>query len=135
MESANVTAPWAKLLILRWVNAFNARDLDGVLSCLHPDVDFRPLKLMGLNGPYRGHDGVRNWFTRLGDLHYAHCIDLSDVRSANKGQLLAIGDLSVAGHGAVAPFCALHRIGDELIIAARHYFGNPDRVAHLDLVS
>ncbi len=120
---------------MRWVNAFNARDLDGMLSCLHPDVDFRPLKLTGLDGAYRGHDGVRSWLAELNALRYAHSIDLSDVRGASGGKLLAIGDLSVWGQDALVPFCALHQVREELIVAARHYLSEPDRVARLGLVS
>jgi hypothetical protein len=29
-------------IVSRWVKAFNARDLDGMLACLAEDVDFTP---------------------------------------------------------------------------------------------
>src|SRR4051794_22458353 len=69
LESAGASALGAKALVLRWVNAFNARNLDALLSCLHPEVDFHPLKLLGVDRSYRGHDGVRTWFGRLDALH------------------------------------------------------------------
>ena len=43
-----------------WFDAFNARDLDGMLMLLHPRVDFHPVKLGGLVGPCRGHEGVED---------------------------------------------------------------------------
>ena len=41
---------------------FNARDLDGVLALMHVDVDW-PNGWEG--GRVRGHDGVRQYWTRL----------------------------------------------------------------------
>ena len=51
-----------KLAFLRRVyERFNARDIDGVLACLHPDVQWAN----GQDGGYvRGHDGVRRYWTR-----------------------------------------------------------------------
>lgn len=41
--------------------AFNARDIDGALAAMHPDVDW-PNGLEG--GRVRGHDAVREYWTR-----------------------------------------------------------------------
>jgi len=41
--------------------AFNARDLDAVLAALHADVDWPNA---GEGGRVRGHDGVRDYWTR-----------------------------------------------------------------------
>jgi len=51
-----------KLAFLRRVyERFNARDIDGVLACLHPDVQWAN----GQDGGYvHGHDGVRRYWTR-----------------------------------------------------------------------
>jgi hypothetical protein len=121
--------------VLRWVNAFNARDLDGVLSCFHPDADFHPLKMMGINSSYRGHDGVRRWFDKLDDLRYEHRIDLSEIRDASESQLLAIGALRVGEYDSVAPFCAFHRIEGELIVAARHHCCDGSLMEQAGLIS
>lgn len=134
MESASASALGPKALVLRWVNAFNARNLDALLSCLHPEVDFQPLKLIGIDRSYHGHDGVRVWLGRLEALHYRHRIDLSDIREGSRGQLLAIGTLSVADHRAVVPFCASHRIKDKLVVLVRHYPREPDSVERIGLL-
>jgi hypothetical protein len=134
LESASASALGQKALVLRWVNAFNARNLEGVLSCLHPEVDFHPLKLIGIDHSYHGHNGVRTWFARLEELRYRHCIELSEVRQANQGRLLAIGALHVANHGPITPFCASHRIDDGLIVLARHFPRKSDLVERAALV-
>ena len=49
----------ARDAVVRWVDAFNERDLQGMLGRFHPEVRFRPLRLVGLDGSSRAHDGVR----------------------------------------------------------------------------
>jgi hypothetical protein len=135
LASAGASALGPKALVLRWVNAFNARNLDALLSCLHAEIDFHPLKLLGIDRSYQGHEGVRVWFSRLDALHYRHRIELSEVRDGRRGHLLAVGALSVAGHGSVVPFCASHWIKDDLIALVRQYPRNPDFVERSALVN
>lgn len=47
------------------VDAFNARDLDGLLNCVDGEVDVGPLRLTGVEGAYGGPDRVGRWFERL----------------------------------------------------------------------
>jgi SnoaL-like domain len=133
LKSAGASALGRKALVLRLVNAFNARNLDGLIACLHPEVDFYPLRLIGIDRSYRGHSGVRCWFDRLDELRYRHRIELSEIREARRGQLLASGALHVAEYGSVAPFCATHWVRGGLIVLARHYPRDPDLVEGIDL--
>lgn len=48
-------------LLRRAYDAFNARDVEGALALMHPDVDW-PNALEG--GRERGHDAVRAYWTR-----------------------------------------------------------------------
>jgi SnoaL-like domain len=122
------------VLVGQWVDAFNARDLQGMLARLDPEVRFHPLRLGGIDGSYRGHDGVQRWFARLTQLRHEHCIALSDVHSTAESKVLAVGSLRLAGNFEVASFCALHRIAGGLIAAAHHYLSDPDMLEHLGLV-
>jgi ketosteroid isomerase-like protein len=48
------------------IDAFNRRDLDAFLSLCDPDVEFISYLAQVEGGePYRGHDGVREWWERL----------------------------------------------------------------------
>jgi hypothetical protein len=131
-EAAIALAPDA--LVTGWVDAFNERDLEGMLARLDPAVRFHPLRLGGLDGSYRGHDGVRQWFARGTQLRHEHLIVLSDVHGAGDGKVLAVGALTLAGDFELEPFCALHRIAGGLIVAAHHYLTDPDMLEHLGLV-
>ena len=131
--SGAATAP-ARDAIVRWVDAFNQRDLEGMLARFHPEVRFHPLRLVGLDGSYRGHDGVRRWFVRRTQLRHEHVFVLSDVNGVGDDRVLAVGALTLAGEFEIAPFCALHRIVDGLIVAAHHYLTDADMLERLGLV-
>ncbi len=117
----------------RWVGAFNARDLDGMLVCLAADVEFHPLRLSGLRAAYRGHDGVREWFAQLKHLRHEHRFVLCEAREAGAGLVFVTGSLSLAGEP-IGPFCALHQIGGGLIIAVHQYLTDPDMIEFLGLI-
>jgi ketosteroid isomerase-like protein len=44
--------------------AFNRRDLEGMLALMHDEVEIEP-RLGALEGDYRGHEGVRRWWSNL----------------------------------------------------------------------
>jgi len=100
----------SEMLVRRLIEAFNARDLDGVLACSAKGVDLRPLRLSGLAGRYHGHEGVREWFVQLQVLGYEHQIALTETRDVGEGTLLATGSLSLGGEDRTAPFCGVHHI-------------------------
>jgi ketosteroid isomerase-like protein len=60
---------WAESLIRRAYAAFNARDIDGALALLQPDVDW-PNGMEG--GRELGHDAVRAYWTRQWQLIDTH---------------------------------------------------------------
>ena len=127
-----ISAPAA--VVSEWVEAFNSRDLDGMLGLLDPGVHFHPLRLVGLDGSYRGHDGVRRWFDGLQRLGHEHHIDLSGVRSAGHSQVLAAGSVRLAGQAGFAPFSALHRLVGGQIVSMHHYLSDPDLLERLGLL-
>jgi ketosteroid isomerase-like protein len=53
--------------------AVNRLDLDGLLATVHPDVEFTSLIAEAEGETFRGHDGIKRWWTEvvlpLGGLH------------------------------------------------------------------
>ena len=121
-------------IVTRWVDAFNARDLDRILACFAGNVDFHPLRLSGIAASYRGHDGVREWFARLRHLRHEYRIVLHEAREISEGRVFASGSLSLAGKSDVGSFCALHRLDGGLIVAAHQYLTDPDMIESLGLI-
>ena len=122
-------------VVSRWVDAFNERELDAMLACLAADVEFHPLKLHGLDGSYRGHDGVRSWYAQLARLQHEHRLSVSRIESTDRDQVLAIGAVSLNGLDAGPPFCGLYALADGLILAAHHYLTEPELLEQLGRLS
>ncbi len=111
--------------VSRWIDSFNVRDLDGMLACMSPEVRFYPLRLNGLERYYRGHPGVRDWFTRLTELDHRYRIDLRNIRGERDGEVIAIGELLLED-GDPARFWARDQVEDGQIVVAHHYLTDPD---------
>jgi ketosteroid isomerase-like protein len=107
--------------VRRWFAAFNSRDLEGMLACMHPHVDFHPLRLHGLNGSYRGHKGVGEWFAGLQEMEHRHRVELSQTSALGSDRVIATGTLTAADPAGPSSFWALDRFEMGLIVAARHH--------------
>jgi SnoaL-like domain len=55
----------AERLITGYIDAFNARDLDGVLERLHQDVVLEPTRIASRGRAYHGHQGAREWWAQV----------------------------------------------------------------------
>ncbi len=119
---------------MRWVQAFNARDLDDMLSCLAEEVELHPLRLGGAAVRYRGHAGVRAWFERMAQAYIDYRVMLDQTRELGGGKVLASGSLSVGDELHVGPFCALHQVQSGLIVDARQYVSEPDMIERVGLI-
>ena len=67
--------------VRRWFDAFNSRNLEGMLACMDAHVDFRPLRLHGVEAIYHCHTGVRDWFVDLVQIWV--CQPKSELSQAN----------------------------------------------------
>lgn len=110
--------------VWRWFDAFNARDLEGMLACMHPHVDFHPLRLHGLGESYRGHRGVGEWFASLEAMEHVHRVALGQASSVGSGRVIASGALTSGGDARATSFWALERFEAGLIVAARHHLSD-----------
>lgn len=113
-------------LVSTWVDAFNRRELDGMLACMAADVRFHPLRLSGIERSYRGHDGVRTWLSQLEAMGHDHRIALSELRGGSDGEVLAVGLLRLKEEDDPSRIWLLERIDKGLIVAAHHYLTDPD---------
>jgi ketosteroid isomerase-like protein len=78
--------------------AFNRRDLHAVLALMHDEVEIEP-RLSALEGGYRGHEGVRRWWSDL--------LDFFPDYAAEVEELDDLGDMTLAqirgtAHGAAS---------------------------------
>ena len=51
-----------------FTEGFNAGDIDAVIACCDPNVEFHSTFAAVGGGVYRGHDGVRKWYLDLQEI-------------------------------------------------------------------
>ena len=68
-------------LTLLMYEIFNRRDLDAVLALMHDEVEIEP-RLGALEGDYRGHEGVRRWWSGLLDLLPDYRAEVTECRTS-----------------------------------------------------
>ena len=63
------------------LDAFQDRDLDRFLACLHPEIEVIPIVGSELaDTVYRGHDGVRDWWDRMFSIFPTVEVSLDELR-------------------------------------------------------
>ncbi len=124
----------AEGVVASWVDAFNDRDLDGVLAAFDPEIEFRPLRLPGVAHVYHGHEGVRLWFDVVTAAGHPHRIEVEAFKPAGSGGLVAAGSVRLGTSGSLSPFTGLYGLTDGLIADAVHYFTPPDVLERLGII-
>jgi ketosteroid isomerase-like protein len=120
-------------IVLCWIDAFNVRDLDGMLQCFDEDVRFHPVRLGGLSSCYRGHRGVSEWFALL-RRRPEHRIVVTEVHALDEDRVAVVGSLSLGADPVIASFCGLHRVRAGRIVTAHHYLTDPEMIEYLGLI-
>jgi ketosteroid isomerase-like protein len=79
------------------IDAFNQRDLDAFLALCDPELEFISywMQVEG-GGPYRGHDGVRDWWESLLDVYPDFTAEIEEVRDVGNR---TIARVRVNAHG------------------------------------
>ena len=120
-------------VVSEWVDAFNERDLDGMLARVNPDVLFHPLRVNGTAHSYLGHDGMRRWFAEILHREHPHRIGLESIAGLADGRILAAGTVLVENE-AGAPFSGLYEIDNGVIVCAYHYFTPAETLFQIGIV-
>jgi ketosteroid isomerase-like protein len=106
------------------IEAVNRGDIDDALRFLDPDIVFEPLRAP-VQGAYRGHAGVREWWADTAETFESFRIDHTDVRELGDDRLLAIGTLHVRGRGSGietdVPTAAIVSFRDGRMVSVKDY--------------
>src|SRR5262245_42903382 len=96
MSEENVAA------LNRGIDALNGRDLDAYLELIDGNAEVAP-RVSAIEGPYRGHEGIRRWWKNLFDAFPDYRLEIVDVRAEDD---LPVSELRWRAHGAGsdAPF-------------------------------
>jgi ketosteroid isomerase-like protein len=111
-------------------DAFNRRDIDGILALLAEDIEYRmPLDPLGVHPIFRGHDGVRAFYETIWDGFEEFRIEIESIREL-PGDVLVISGHVVARprSGSVTTFRISHfwkTAGGRAVAVAFHDAMNP----------
>jgi ketosteroid isomerase-like protein len=83
-------------LTRRAFQAFDDRDLEALLAMMDDDVEAFPI-LAGMEGGYRGHDGIRHWWASLLGTFPDFHAEIRELRDLGD---LTLAVLRVRGRGA-----------------------------------
>jgi hypothetical protein len=113
-------------IILRWVDAHNACDTDGMLACSTPEIEFHSLQLVGgASDVYVGAEGLHLWAEESRRARANHTLELAELTETADRQVVAIGSAEVPGRGGSLEFFGTYEVADGLIAHAHHYVGDP----------
>jgi ketosteroid isomerase-like protein len=112
--------------------AFAERDVEGVLRRLHPDVEFTAVTgdTIGRTDPYRGHDGMRQYFRDVAELWDELRVVPGDYRQSGD-TILVTGRVSARSPARIVAGSTgwIWRLAQGLVVYARVYPSAADAMA------
>lgn len=115
----------------RLFEAFSRRDLDTVLTLVHPQIVFRPVtaEVTRAGEPYRGHEGIRCYLEDV-EAHWEELtVHPAQIRAAGRA-VVALGLVSGSGSAGSfenAPTTWVVKFKDDLVVHAQ-IFSDPRKV-------
>jgi hypothetical protein len=118
-----------------FTDAFNAHDVEAVIACCHPDVEFHSTFAAVGGTVYHGHDGMRRWHRDLAEAWE------NEIRSEPEA-FFDLGEHTLtftvlhgrgkqSGAEAVLPIAAVSRSRDGLLIYYKAYVHREDALRDL----
>jgi ketosteroid isomerase-like protein len=112
--------------------AFAERDVEGVLAYAHSDIELRPVTgdIAGRAEPYRGHDGIREYFRDVATLWDELRIVPNEFRQ-DGDTILVTGRVSARSPARIVAGSTgwIWRVADGLVTYARVYPSAADAMA------
>jgi ketosteroid isomerase-like protein len=103
--------------VVRFIDAYNRRDVEGMLEDLDPAVEWHPALplVLGEATVYQGHEGAREWLRNLYDVADKAEVEYSEIRDLGE-RVLGIGHMRIRGSGSGAetdsPFAHVTAFGE-----------------------
>jgi len=122
-------------LVLLLYEFFNRRDRDRFLALMHDEVEIEP-RVGALEGDYRGHEGVRRWWSNLLDFlpdYAAEVEELDDIGDMTLGQIRGTAHGAASSTPVVETWWQVIRWSDGKCIWWRNFSTEAEALAALRL--
>lgn len=124
-------------VVRAFTEAFNASDIEGVIACCDPKVEFQSTFAAVGGGVYRGHDGVRSWHRDLqetwGEEIRSELETLFDVGENMLVFTVLHGRGQQSGVEVELPAAMVVRLRDGLLVSLRGYSHREDALDDLNV--
>lgn len=119
----------------RFVEAFNLRDADELVTLSDPAIEFRPTMLVGARRTYIGHEGLRRWVEELATASLQQRVRVREVRALGPGRFLLLSEVLVDGEP-VSPMAMVGRVGEDgRIVEGRAYLTDEEMLTQIGIVA
>jgi ketosteroid isomerase-like protein len=115
-------------VVRSFLDAFIARDLEGLLALADPEVELHPLRLTGTPA-YRGHEGVRRWLEELEQRAADVSFAVEQVRAHDRTR--AIARVRVLAAGQELTVTAIFTVVGGTIREVHGYFSDEELLAEV----
>lgn len=132
MEGQPPAPEAATRLAHAYVDAYNNRDLEGMLALMDEGVVSHPSRLFGIR-QHEGHAGVRDWWQAMVDSGRWYQVVIRDVRQPEPDCVVALGEIRDQGQP-VSPWGVVVRLRGGLIVESRSYLSDEDLLEELGLL-
>ena len=94
MSQANVE------IVKRVIDGFNERDVDAILQCVNPDLEWFPAIAVTLGGDaLRGREGIESYVREITDTWREYRVVAQDFRVTGNEQVLVLSRVEARGAG------------------------------------
>ena len=122
-----------------FTEAFNAGDIDAVIACCDPNVEFHSTFAAVGGGIYRGHDGVRKWWLDLKEIWGEELrSDLETLFDVGESMLVFTvlrGRGQQSGVDVELPAAMVVRFRDGLLVKLKGYSHREDALKDLNVAA
>ena len=87
-------------IVKRVIDAFNRRDVDGILACVNPDLEWFPAMPVTFGGDaVRGRTGIEDYIREVSDTWEEYRVQGQDFRDIGEDRVLVLSRVEGRGAG------------------------------------
>ena len=121
-----------QVVLRRWAQAVNARDVEGIIALSHADIQLHPMQI-AVAGHYSGHDGIRAWIRDILASGIGHNVRYLGIRTLPDGRVALFGEVRLE-ETVVSPYTLIAEISDGKVAVTRSYLATEDTLRVLKLL-